>query len=352
MSVRDSAAHTFGDILFGINNFDVFLTFKDPERIDRVEELTLAHPDVRAVEMWHGDSPRIRPAGQPESEDDPLASLTGRPLPTALYVPQMRAGRWLLPEDVAAVVLNQKLAEEIGVGVGDWVTFDHGVKGETTWQVVGLLFDPTNSSSAHVPRDVLLRELGSTGKAQSIVIQTVRGDPAGEKAAAKRLRAYYEGYHLDVSPSLSDTASDITADILGTFGFIISLLAIMAVVIGLVGSIALSGVLSLNVLERRREIGVLRAIGAPSVAIARLFIGEGLILGWLSWVIALPLSIPAGRLMAAGLSTAAPVEIVYKYTPLGPLYWLGIITVLSFVASLLPARGALRVTVRESLAYQ
>jgi putative ABC transport system permease protein len=352
MSVRDSAAYTFGDILFGINNFDVFLGFQDPERIDRVEELTLAHPDVRAVEMWHADGPRIRRADQPESEDDPLANLTGRPLPTALYVPQMRAGRWLLPEDVAAVVLNQKLAEEIGVGVGDWVVFDHGVKGETTWQVVGLLFDPTDSSSAHVPRDVLLKELGSPGRARSIVIQTVRGDPAGEQAAAKSLRAYYEEYHLDVSPSLADTASEITAQVLGQFGFIISLLAIMAVVIGLVGSIALSGVLSLNVLERGREIGVLRAIGAPSLAIARLFVGEGLILGWLSWVIALPLSIPAGRLMAAGLSTIAPVEIVYKYTPMGPLYWLGIITVLAFVASLLPARGALRITVRESLAYQ
>ena len=63
---------------------------------------------------------------------------------------------------------------------------------------------------------------------------------------------------------------------------IITLLITMAVVIGLVGSIALSGVLSLNVLERTREIGVMRAIGASSWAIGRIFIGEGLILGWLS----------------------------------------------------------------------
>jgi putative ABC transport system permease protein len=352
MSVQDSAAYTFGDILFGINNFNVFLSFKDPERVKRVEELTLAHPAVRAVEMWHSDGPRIRPADQPESEDDELIDLTGLPLPTTLYVPQMRAGRWLLPEDGHAVVLNQRLAGRIGVGMGDWVTFDHGVKGETTWQVVGLLFDPNDPISAHVSRDALLAELGSVGKARSVVVQTVRDDPAGEKAAAKSLREYYEGYQLDTSPSISDTASEITADVLGAFGFIISLLAIMAVVIGLMGSIALSGVLSLNVLERRREIGVMRAIGASSGAIARLFVGEGLILGWLSWVIALPLSIPAGQLMAAGLSAAAPIEIVYKYGPTGALYWLGIITVLSFVASLLPARRALRVTVRESLAYQ
>ena len=352
MSVMDSAAHTFGDILFGINNFNVTLSFEEPERIEWVEELTLVHPDAKAVEMWHEESPRIRPAGQPESEDDALANLTGMPLPTTLYVPQMRVGRWLLPEDVLAVVLNQRLAQKIGVVVGDWVTFDHGVKGETSWQVVGLLFDPNNAGSAHVSRDALLDELGSVGKARSVVVQTVRDDPASEKDAANSLREYYEEHHLETSPSAADTASEITADVLGTFGFIVNLLAIMAVVIGLMGSIALSGVLSLNVLERRREIGVMRAIGASSGAIARLFIGEALILGWMSWLIALPLSVPAGRLMAAGLSAAAPIEIVYQYTPTGAVYWLGIITILSLVASLLPARGALRVTVRESLAYQ
>ena len=352
MSVQDSAAHTFGPVLFSINNFNVFLNFEDPERISRVEELTLAHPGVTGVEMWDEGSANIRPAGQPESEDDLVVSVVGLPLPTTLYVPQMRAGRWLLPEDTYAVVLHQKLAEDIGVGVGDWVTFDHGVKGESNWQVVGLLFDPADSRSAHVSRDLLLKELDSVGKARSVRIQTGQSDPASEKAAAKRLRAYYEGHRLDTSPALQDTASEITAGILGTFGFIITLLAIMAIVIGLMGSIALSGALSLNVLERRREIGMMRAIGAPSRAIARLFIGEGLILGLLSWVIALPLSIPAGRLMTGGLTAVFPIEIVFKYTPTGALYWLGIITVLSVVASLLPARGAMRISVRESLAYQ
>jgi putative ABC transport system permease protein len=121
---------------------------------------------------------------------------------------------------------------------------------------------------------------------------------------------------------------------------------------GVVGGIALSGVLSLSVLERRREIGVMRAIGASSWAIARLFIGEGLLLGLLSWLIALPLSIPAGILMAQGLGAAIQGEIVYKYTPTGALYWLAIIVVLSITASWLPARGATRISVRDSLAYQ
>jgi len=97
---------------------------------------------------------------------------------------------------------------------------------------------------------------------------------------------------------------------------------------------------------------VMRAIGASSGVIARLFIGEGLLLGWLSWLIALPLGLPAGWLMLRGLSAALGFDLVYKYTPAGALSWLGIITVLSIVASLLPARGGMRVSVRESLAYE
>ena len=118
------------------------------------------------------------------------------------------------------------------------------------------------------------------------------------------------------------------------------------------GSIALSGALSLSVLERRREIGVMRAIGASSWVIARLFIGEGLLLGWLSWLIALPLGLPAGQLMLRGLAAAIGFDLVYKYTPAGAIYWLFIITFLSVLASWLPARRATRISVRESLAYQ
>jgi len=96
----------------------------------------------------------------------------------------------------------------------------------------------------------------------------------------------------------------------------------------------------------------MRAIGASSWDVARLFIGEGLILGWLSWLIAFPISVYAGRLMTAALSSALGVEIVYHYTPDGALMWLAIITILAGLASGLPARRATRISVRESLAYQ
>jgi putative ABC transport system permease protein len=343
MSTGDSVRNTFGDVIFSILRYNVAFEFEDPERIDQVEALTLAHPEVKAVETWNLGGGQIRPEGQPESDDDEGVLMFGVPLPTSLYGPQMRAGRWLRPRDKYAVVLNQELAEEVGVGPGDWVTVDHGVDGETSWQVVGFLFDPIITSSAHVPRQTMQRELNRVGKANSVWIQTVRGDPDSEVAAAGHLRQYFDEHQLDLEPGGifmgQDTASETTAAVIANFSMIITLLTVMAIVIGAVGGIALSGVL------RTREIGVMRAIGASSGAIARLFIGEGLILGWLSWAIALPLSIPAGRLMTQAVAVPFGMNLV------GALYWLGIITVLSIAASWFPARGATRISVRDSLAY-
>lgn len=356
MTVQDSVAYTFGDVLFSILRFNVNLQFEEPERIREVEKLTQAYPGVKNVEMWGLTSAKIRLTGQAESKADLSADVLGVPLPTNLYGPQLRAGRWLQPDDTKAVVLNQKLAEQAGLKIGDWVTFDFGNHGEVQWQVVGLIFDPIITISANVPRQVLLRAIDSVNKASTIWIQTERTDAAGEAEMAKELRAYFDTKELKLNPqgifAGEDTASAVTAQILNNFGIIIKMLAAMAVIIALVGSIALSGVLSLNVRERTREIGVMRAIGASSWSIARLFIGEGLVLGLLSWLIALPLSLPAGYLMTQALGAAINGEIVFHYTPLGAVYWLVIITVLATAASWLPAQGAIRVSVRESLAYQ
>jgi putative ABC transport system permease protein len=356
MSVGDSTVHTFTDVVFSILNFDINLILKDPERIERIEALTLGHPDVKAVEMWSFDGATIRLASQPESDDDESVTMLGVPLPTTLYGPQMRAGRWLKANDTQTIVINEQVAEDAGLNLGDWVTVDHGFEGETTWQVVGILFDPVVNNSAHVSRDVMLRDLNDVGQANTIWIQTISRDPVTINNTADSLRNHFDELHVDLRPGSAfgqnDTATEITDNVIGQFNTIITLLVVMAVVIGAVGSVALSGVLSLNVIERTREIGVMRAIGASSGTISRLFIGEGLILGWLSWLIALPLSIPAGQLMTDAVGSALGTYLVYNYTPKGALYWFVIITVLAILASLLPARGATRVSVRESLAYQ
>jgi putative ABC transport system permease protein len=125
----------------------------------------------------------------------------------------------------------------------------------------------------------------------------------------------------------------------------------MALMTAIVGAVALSGTLTINVLDRTREIGIMRAIGASAWAVAGQFIGEGLILGWLSWLLAVPLSIPVGRLVIDILAQVMNIELVYQVSQPGFLYWLGIVTVLAVIASWFPAQRAAQASVRQSLAY-
>lgn len=355
MTTRDSAAYTFGDLLFSILRFDVNYATERAERIERVQDIALSFPGVEAVEAWYLQNADIRRAGAPESNDDKRVAVFGVPLPTNLYGPQMVAGRWLEPGDGNAVVLNQKVADEAGLAVGDTVTLKIGVDNESEWLVVGLLFDPVVTVSAHVPLAALGRAEHRLNRANTIWIQTATRDSAGIRQLAQDLRTVYneENVRLEAGSVFGkDTSVEIIDGVMVQFAVIFTLLATMSVLIGVVGSLALSGVLSLNVLERRREIGVLRAIGASSAAVGGQFVGEGLILGLLSWLIAWPLSLPVGQLMVSGLSSALGSQLVYQYTPAGPLIWLGIITFLSIAASGLPARSATRVSVRECLAYE
>ncbi len=355
MTTRDSATFTFGELLFSILRFDVNYATERAERIERVQDIALSFPGVEAVEAWYLQNADIRLAGAAESNDDKRVAVFGVPLPTNLYGPQMVAGRWLEPGDGNAVVLNQKVADEAGLAVGDTVTLKIGVDNESEWLVVGLLFDPVITVSAHVPLTALGRAEHRLNRANTIWIQTATKENAGIRQLAQDLRTVYNDENVRLQAGSvfgKDTSVEIIDGVMVQFAVIFTLLATMSVLIGVVGSLALSGVLSLNVLERRREIGVLRAIGASSAAVGGQFVGEGLILGWLSWLIAWPLSLPVGQLMVSGLSSALGSQLVYQYTPAGPLIWLGIITVLAIAASGLPARSATRVSVRECLAYE
>lgn len=353
MNTQASLFYTYSDVIFSTFDANVFLNLEDDERIEAIEEVALAHPEVAVVEMWSFSGGTLRPRGQPETNDDPSVDVRGLPIPTKTYLPQMRAGRWLQADDTYAIVLNQEVAEELGVGLGDWVTLDIPLKRESHWQVVGLLFEVFNEDAVHVPRHTLLKEIRQVGRAGAIRIQTARDGADREKTVATELRDFYEANGFKVGLRDWETSHELTEEVLsGGITIVINLLAAMAVVIAIVGGMALSGVLSINVLERRREIGVMRAIGASSMQIFTLTVSEGLLLGWLSWLVALPLSIPAGSFLTNGLSAIMDGELSYAYSPGGMLYWLAIVTGLSIVASILPARGATRISVRESLAYQ
>jgi putative ABC transport system permease protein len=128
---------------------------------------------------------------------------------------------------------------------------------------------------------------------------------------------------------------------------------VMAILIAVVGGLGLTGTMSINVLERTREIGVMRAIGASNADIQGIVIVEGMVIGLISWVISILLAFPITAILTYGVGSAimqAPMPAVYGLS--GVLAWLVGILFIGTVASALPARRASRLTVRETLAYE
>jgi putative ABC transport system permease protein len=96
----------------------------------------------------------------------------------------------------------------------------------------------------------------------------------------------------------------------------------------------------------------MRAIGARSRAIIGMFILEGALQGLVSWAIAAPLSFLVGYPVARQLGqTMLDIDLDYSYSFQAVLIWLVIVLVIAALASILPARSAIRISVRQSLAY-
>jgi putative ABC transport system permease protein len=111
--------------------------------------------------------------------------------------------------------------------------------------------------------------------------------------------------------------------------------------------------MGMNVLERTREIGVMRAIGAVDLEIMKSVVIEGLIIGLITWILAIGLSFPISALLLRIISEAMMGSSMdLTFTSQGVFIWLAVVIVLSFTASILPARNAARLTIQEVLAYE
>ena len=106
-------------------------------------------------------------------------------------------------------------------------------------------------------------------------------------------------------------------------------------------------------LERTREIGVIRVVGGVKKVIFEIVVVEGIFVGFLSWligaVLAFPLSLGLNYIL--GL-TLLRVPLIHIFPLWGIFLWLAVIIVLAIIASLIPARNAARISIRETLAYE
>ena len=204
---------------------------------------------------------------------------------------------------------------------------------------------------AYAPFDYITRLNGTSGLSAVAMIRTTSRDAVVQQTIAQDLQDRFRDIGIGVSQTM--TLPTLLGSITSQIDFLIILMLFMAGLLGLVGGLGLASTMSLNVLERTREIGVMRSLGASSRSVRRIFLTEGLIIGSISVLLASLLSVPISYSLSTALGLAffqMPMGLALK--PEVFLLWASIALVIAAVASLLPANRATHVSVRESIAYE
>jgi putative ABC transport system permease protein len=346
LSVGSSFRNTI-DVLLNDFGFDVLVVFDRMQRVERLIEIGESVPGVTRVEIWD-----IRQATLEQKNGEEIeGQLWAVPDGSEMFTPRIVSGRNLLPEDGRAILLNNKIAVDEDIRVGDTVTMTVDDK-ELTWTVVGTILNINNNQRDNfVPYDALAREVGNVNRSAFVLMMTEQHDAASQAKLVEDLRETYTANRIKTTEFIS--AGEFREQIGTQFDVIVYLMLAMAILAALVGSMGLMSTMSINVVERGREIGVMRATGATSLAIAGIFVGEGMLLGLLSWLFSVPVSYP-GAMAFSDVIGRELIEMALDFRfPMGAVVlWLAIILVLSALASLWPALRATRVSVRESLAYE
>ncbi|MFN2225109.1 MAG: FtsX-like permease family protein, partial [Anaerolineae bacterium] len=306
---------------------DLTVDLQRPTPRERIAEPLAAVPDVAHWEGWSVVSAfRRRPDGSASYEPITLFALP----PDSRFVrPTLIEGRWLGADDPEGVVINIDLAlKEDDLHVDDPLTLT--IEGqETTWHVVGICTtqmvgageSAPEQPMAYVSHARLANALGAPGRVNRVAVALQEHD-ADHQNEMKRVveddltAAGLPLRHVETKAKIRAQVENLTRPLL-------LMLVAMAVLFAVVGGLSLSGAMSLNVLERTQEIGVLRAVGASDRVVMQTIIVEGVFVGLVSWLLAALLALPGSKLMSVVVGiNFIKVPLDFAFAPAGVGLWL------------------------------
>lgn len=353
MTLSASMDHTL-DNFFATRRYDLTAYLNGRLRASRALDLASAAPGVAAAQVELTFPATLRKQGQRAQEAGLGTNVAGLDPASDFFSERIVEGRWIQPNDDHAIVVTYDTANKNNIRVGDFITLDLGVFGKRDWRVVGiyqpLMTGAFSSDVIYAPLKALENATKQYDRASQLIVRTTTRTEPATIAVRDELRDL--GLERSVSITAFQTEAEMRRSAQTQFGIITTMLMALAVIVAVVGGIGLMGALSISVVERTKEIGVLRAIGARTRTILSMFVMEGVLQGLLSWALAVLISFLFARPMAdmmGRIMLNMPLDYAFSYTAV--FTWLAIVLVISMVASILPARNATRISVRDSLAY-
>ena len=346
-SLRAALSRTLDDMM-DIYRFDLMVNLGRPQRVEQLERMALEVDGIARAKSWLSLSVRRVRADESESEN---IILFAPPIKDNLLLPAMTQGRWLLPDDERALVVSTAmLKNEPDLKLGDEVLLKVDGR-KVTFRIVGVTLGLPFISQVFAGYADVARITKDLGESSSLIVVTDQHDASSQAQAATALEAHFKasGSRVNSVTMMREEVEEIQT----SFAAVVVLALAMALLLAVVGGLGLMGTLSINVLERTREIGVMRAIGASDGAVAWVFIVEGILIGLISWLAGSLCAVPLSNLLSDALGMALlQSPLAHTFSMQGVWLWLVVVVILSALASFLPAHNASRLTVRDVLAYE
>jgi putative ABC transport system permease protein len=328
---------------------DVAVEFDAPYRLREIDQVLSQVDGVERVEGWQFVSGELLDQDGKALEN---LNIFAPPAGSNMIEPILVAGRWIQDGDVRKLAIAESARKYFpNLQPGDILELNILGKKET-WEVIGIFkFVDREGLLGYAPFEYISQVTDLANRAFVYRVATDRHDRPYQDAKGEEIDAFLRERGYKVHSAEAGSASlDIAVESLDV---LVVFLLIMAVLTAVVGSMGLTGTMGMNVLERTREIGITRAIGADDRAVMRTVIAEGIVIGMISFILAILLSIPFTYLLSRIVSLAVfETPIATHFTWIGYVIWLGLVLVLSALASIIPARNAATMTIREVLAYE
>ncbi|HEX7330850.1 MAG TPA: FtsX-like permease family protein [Pyrinomonadaceae bacterium] len=336
LNVRASMINTL-DRMFATRKFDLTISFANPYEMEKIQRAISKTAGVARAEGWFVT----------EASLESRFTVVAVPTDTQLLDLEIIEGRNLAPGDTDAIVVNNALAGREGkMRVGETVVL-RMAGAESTRRVVGVAREAFSPAVAYIPLSSIQQP--QMVNSLRLALENADADVASSVKTDLDGNLEQEGVRARGSSSQAESRFAFDQHMVMIYVFLI----VMSAIIGGVGGLGLMTTMSLNVFERRREMGVMRALGATPRIVWLMIVAEGVVIGVLSWAIAGLLAWPVSKVIGDVL-----VKVMFRggldftFEPLGLVIWMIVSIGLSGVASFLPAWKASRVTVREALAYE
>jgi putative ABC transport system permease protein len=279
---------------------------------------------------------------------------------TKMYHYQLTSGRWLQSDDINAVLISDDVTHRTGLHVGDTLT----LAGSKPLRIVGTLHQHIDNlgwigavvvsvNTANMLNGV--SDVNAPNATIWLAVQAINRSPAAVSSLANQLDATLASHSTVAqgspdSPYVETHHTILARSQKGWFVLYYVLYAV-ALVVGVAGSIGLANALASSVLERRREIGVMRAMGATGRRVASVFWIEGLALGMIAWLLGMAIGLPLARGFVAEMSNLVmPIDFHLNLSAFAVM--LVATLAIATLAGVAPTWRASRVRVADLLRYE